>query len=381
MKLKELTNQEFKEFTIKYNNETFYQTPEYGFVMNDEGFDSIFLGLVDNDIILCATLILKKDKYAYSPRGFLINYNDIDLLKTFTTEIKKYLSKIGVIALKIAPNIYKDNDTAFNNLKSVGFKHMGFNNEFESYLPRYEAILDINSPYYILFKNIKKEFKTKIRSAEKLGIKVYKGNINDLEYLYKHTVNKDKKELNYFKNILNFFKDDAEIYYTKLDTVKYLKLCTKNLQKQEEICYNLNRELMTNKDILSVKMNNDLLLNRYKSNLIKANKLISEYPDGLVLSSTLIIKRDKNIYVLIDGYDKKYKRFNSKHLLMWKLIEKYSNLGYEKFNFGGIVNPNNELDKYKGLNEFKLSFNSDVIEYLGDFELVTNKALYFINKK
>ena len=153
------------------------------------------------------------------------------------------------------------------------------------------------------------------------------------------------------------------------------------MQKQEEICNSLNRELINNKDVLKRKMENDLLLNKYKSDLIKANRLISEYPNGLVLSSTLILKRNKEIYVLIDGYDKKYKNFNSKHLLMWKLIEKFSNLGYEKFNFGGITNLNNTDPKYKGLNEFKLSFNSNVIEYLGDFELVTNKLLYLINKK
>ena len=381
MRLKELTNEEFKNFVSNYSDETYYQTAEYGFIMNDEEFDSLFLGLVMDNKILCASLILKKDKYAYAPKGFLIDYSNIELLNTFTKEIKKYLFKNGVIALKISPNILKDDTNTFNNLISAGFKHLGYNDKFESLIPRYEAVLDINMPYYILFKNIKKEFKTKIRGAEKLGIKVYKGSINDLDYLYSHTFNKEKKEKKFFINVLNFFKDNAEIYYTKLDTVKYLRLCNKNLQNQEIIVNNLNRELMTNKSILKTKMDNDLILNKFKSNLIKANKLISNYPDGLVLSSILILKREKTIYVLTDGYDQKFKSFNSKHLLMWKLIEKYSNLGYEKFNLGGIINPNIKDNHYKGLNEFKLSFNSNIVEYMGDFELITNKALYLLKKK
>ena len=82
----------------------------------------------------------------------------------------------------------------------------------------------------------------------------------------------------------------------------------------------------------------------------------------------------------MDGYDTNFKRLNAKHLLIWKIIQKYSELGYEKFNFGGITNPKLKDNKYSGLNEFKLSFNTNIYEYIGDFELITNKPLYFIHK-
>ena len=58
-------------------------------------------------------------------------------------------------------------------------------------------------------------------------------------------------------------------------------------------------------------------------------------------------------------------------------IEDDSKLGFKKFNSGGISNIT-KPSKYKGLNEFKMSFNSKAIEYAGDFELITNKPLYFM---
>lgn len=58
MQIRELTNQEFNEFISKYNTKSIYQTPEYGFTMNDEGMDTIFLGLIDNENIIAASLIL-----------------------------------------------------------------------------------------------------------------------------------------------------------------------------------------------------------------------------------------------------------------------------------------------------------------------------------
>ena len=62
--------------------------------------------------------------------------------------------------------------------------------------------------------------------------------------------------------------------------------------------------------------------------------------------------------------------------MTWKLIEKYSKEKYKRFNLGGMTNPNLKNEKYKGLNEFKLSFNARCVEYAGDLELVTNNALY-----
>ena len=400
MYIKELTNSEFKQFTSKYNMKSIYQTPEYGFIMNQEKFDSLFLGLIDNDNIIGATLILIENKenfkYAYAPRGFLIDYDNYELLKEFTNEIKKYLGKLGIIAIKLCPLIIKNTydskyklanqdihfENIYDNLKKLGYYHLGYNNYFESLKPRYEAILDLDLPYYILFKNIKKEFRTKIRSAEKLGIKIYKGNSNNLDYLYLQTKNKYPRELEYFKNCYKYFNKEKniEFYYSKLDTVKFLKIASKNLSDQEELCNSLNRRLTEDSNILNEKMQNDILLNKYKTNLVYATKLVDKYPEGLITSSILIVKNNDELYMLMDGYNTSFKRVNSKHLLLWKLIEKYSNEGYKKFNLGGLTNPNIENNPYQGLNEFKASFNSKIIEYIGDLELVTNKSLYFMYK-
>jgi len=37
-----------------------------------------------------------------------------------------------------------------------------------------------------------------------------------------------------------------------------------------------------------------------------------------------------------------------------------------------------ENTKYDGLNQFKMSFNANVFEYMGDMELITNSTQYFM---
>ena len=125
MHLKELTNEEFLTFTSNFKMSSIYQTPEYAFIMNKQKFDSLFLGLIDEfDNIVCASLILIEKlglvKYAYAPRGFLMDYTNYSILQVFTLELKKYLGKKEVIAIKVNPmiirNIYDfDENTILKN--------------------------------------------------------------------------------------------------------------------------------------------------------------------------------------------------------------------------------------------------------------------------
>ena len=403
MKIKELTNEEFSIFVNNFKDKSIYQTTEYAFVMNKQNFDSILLGMIDenNDIIAASLILIEKRygfKYAYAPKGFLIDYDNIELLKTFTSLIKKYLGKLEIIAIKINPIIYKEIknnenniinknenfETIYKNLKKLGFYHLGFNNSFESLKPRFEAIINLNKNYIKLFNNLPKPLKTKIRSAEKNGIIIHKGNLSNLNYLYLHTQKKYPRDLKYFEDCYEFFNKNkkAEFYYAKINTSIYLNKVRQDYQEQLEINNKINNDLLekkgNNSKIIKKKIELDKVLNEIKKELIYATKLNQQIPDGIVIASVLIIKHANTATLLIDGYDPTYKKFNAKHLLIWKLIETFSKEGISYFNLGGINNPDDPQIKYKGLNEFKLSFNAESIEYIGDFELITNKPLYFL---
>lgn len=402
MELKQLTNAEFKSFTSNFRPSSMYQSNEYAFTMNEEDYDAFFLGLIDENKIIGASAILVKKvngfKYAYAPRGFLINYNDYSLLETFTKLVKQFLGKKDIVAIKISPLFIKkiynadfkligtnnNYEVIFNHLKKLGYYHLGYNNYFEALKPRFEAVIDIDDTPENLFGNIKKNFRTKIRKAERDGIKVYHGNENDLGYLYLQTKNKYPRGLKYFRTLYKFFDKDnlVDFYYSKLDTTQYLKVSQNLYSKYEKLAKEINLQLIGNKNdnekLISRKMEVDEIFEDYKKQIVLATKYLKDNPDGIILSSALVIKWQDEVYLLIDGYDSNYKHFNAKHLLLWKLMARYSRLGYKRFNLGGISNINKSSNRYKGLNEFKLSFNAKAIEYAGDFELVTNGPKYFM---
>lgn len=405
MYIKELTNNEFQEFSKNFEPSSIYQSEEYARVMSKQQFSSLLVGLYDNyhNLVAASLILIEKMHgflYAYAPRGFLVNYSDYELVKSFTAHIKRYLGKKGVIAIKLCPMIIKSTkdksgnvvqingnyETVFNNLQKLGYYHFGYNNFFEALRPRFEAVLDLSLPYYLLFKNFKKETRTKIRAASKNGIHIYKGNKQDLKFLYLQTKEKYPRNLKYFEDCYDMMNDNnkIEFYYTKLDTKEFLVNTKKEYERLEYENSVLNNDFMKNSQnnknskLLNKKLSSDKLVTHYQKRLVKATNLLRDYPNGIISSSVLIAKHNKSIYLLIDGYDKKIKELNSKHLLIWSLIEKYAKEGYQKFYFGGISNPAIKNTHYDGLNTFKLNFNALAVEYMGDLELVTNNALYFM---
>jgi lipid II:glycine glycyltransferase (peptidoglycan interpeptide bridge formation enzyme) len=399
MIIKEISEQQFNDFNSKFIDSSLYQTNEYAKTMSSQDFDTLILGLVDNDDILGATIILVEKtlgfRYAYAPRGFLIDYNNNELVENFTKEIKKYLSRKDIMAVKLNPlikrSIYNpktnkkefngDHDIILNNLRKLGYTHLGFNNQFEALKPRFECIIDISNPYEEIFLSFKKDLKNKIRSAENNEIKIIKSNISKLDYLYLQTKRKYKRDLEYFNDLYNNFEGNIDFFYAKVDTAAYLNKVKEKYEYYEMVSSEINNDIefsKKNKDkIISKKIDIDLKLNKYKNLLTKAIKMNHENKDGIVVASGLFIRQKDKVHLIMDGYDADYRDLNAKHLLIWRAIEHYNKLGYKTLNLGGITNIDVK-DKYDGLNQFKLAFNGKAYEYIGDFELITNQSLYFM---
>ena len=402
MIIKELTNEEFENFSDNYPISSVYQTVEYALTMNKEGYSTMYVGLLDDDKIVAASLFLiEKDgkfKYAYAPRGFLVDYNNYELVKTFTNGVKNYFGRIGIAGIKLCPiiikSVYNTNtdekvenkffESSFNNLLNLGYYHFGFNNNFEALKPRYEAVIDLRKPTDYLFNNIDKSYRTKIRSAENKGVEIIEGYDGNIELLYDLAKRKYPRKLSYYENIYKYFdrNDNVDIYFAKLNTKKYLQAIQEEYNEIDELLNKYNDDIIKNPNSkrINMKLDLDQKHNRLKEELKYAIELLKDYENGIILASALVAKHSDTAYLMIDGYDPKYKKLNGKHLLIWELMCRYSKEGFKKFNLGGISNTE-RTDKYKGLTEFKCNFGANIIEYAGDLELITNNTLYFMYRK
>ena len=110
MHIKELSIAEFNAFASSCPLGSYHQSSNYALFMAENNFEYDFLGYVDElGVIKAAALILIKKinisyKYGYSPKGFLLDYFDSNLLAAFTTDLRKYYAK-KLVFIKINPEI------------------------------------------------------------------------------------------------------------------------------------------------------------------------------------------------------------------------------------------------------------------------------------
>ena len=94
MHIIELSELQFKNYSRLHSKKNYKQSVEYAKLKQDNGYTPHYLGLIDEmNNVHAATLLLEKainskHKYGYVPNGYLINFYNLDLLQTFTIELK-----------------------------------------------------------------------------------------------------------------------------------------------------------------------------------------------------------------------------------------------------------------------------------------------------
>ena len=111
MRIVELKINEFDEYSKNHPLGNYCQSSSFAKVMGELGFSYDYIAMIDSTKeIVGASLILYKKigmffKYAYAPRGFLIDYQDEELTKTFIKLLSNYYKKRGYVLLKINPEV------------------------------------------------------------------------------------------------------------------------------------------------------------------------------------------------------------------------------------------------------------------------------------
>ena len=402
MELIQITKEEFDNFAENYEIKNFYQTGSYGALMDRHSFDDYYLAMKDESgNYKAATLILiKKEllgyKWGYCPRGYLIDFNNFDLLETFTKLLTQFLNKRNFMFVKIDPYIiYKsrdkkgnvipgiDNSKIVDELIHIGYEHTGFNLNFENLKPRWNAVTTTNSTEN-MFSRFSKEIRNKIRKADKMGIEILEGDASSVKQFYSLIDKKHSRKLNYYLDMMEILgkKDMIKLYFAKLDTAKYIEKSKTLFEAEEKRNNEINQELEENinsnntTNIIKRKMASDILLNNCKQNVINATNLYKEYPSGVIVGASAVIKYNKEIFFLIDGYKQEFKRYCPNHYLKYQIMNFYRKEGYTRMHLNGISGDFNKSSAFYGLTRFKLGFASEIEEYIGEFTLVINKGKY-----
>ena len=244
--IEELSEKEYEEFVSNAPKTHFMQSYAFGQVRKMKGFIPHYVGLRDGKKLVCAALLLEKKlifsySYYYVPRGYVIDYDNFQLLDEFTSCLKSFAKKNHAIFIKIDPDIKRwnlngegervgdfNNNSLIEHLKNIGYRHRGFNKGFEAEQPRFTFRLNLERTIDEIFKNFHPTTRKILNKGNKYQLEIYKGGMDDIEDFYETMKETAKREgilqapLSYYKTFYEEFNRDghSDLYVAKVNVEK-----------------------------------------------------------------------------------------------------------------------------------------------------------------
>lgn len=381
----------YREFENEHKKSHFLQSYEWGqFCKRAKRQIPRYVGMEDNDgnLIASCLILLRKTpfgfSYGYAPRGFVLDYNNKDVIKEFTNYLKQYMKDNKIIYIKFDPDIkYQDIDDdgnkiddgennyeLYNYMLSLGYKHTGFYKLYEGNQPRYTFRIDLKKPWEEIEAKFNKSFMKSVKRS----------------YSYNLVVDNDIKTDDFYRLIQsNSSKDDFDPH-----NLEYYKIFSDEMAKNNNMKYfNISirpKELLSNISKEIEVLNKELDVNKKKevdiknkiARLEKEKEVFSKIDKDEVCVCSLICTYTKNrAWSLYIGSDDLANFTFAVTRSYYEAIKDAYNNGYEFFDlFGTPGDPNTKYKNLAKLHDFKRKFGDEYIEFIGEFDLVNNKILY-----
>ncbi len=340
LKIIKLTNQDhldsliYEEFAQSITYSDIMQSQEWGRLKARTGWKpSYYIFKNDNNYIVASVMILAYklpllNKYFwYAPRGPLIrDITNPDTVKEVLSLLKNEAKKLGVIFIKLDPalelDIGKVFDTEIRKLGAISMTKAG--SGFEGTQPRCNFKLDINKTEEELMASFHEKTRYNIRLAARKGVTV------DIEN------NRDKLK---------------EFYAVHQETAKRDGF--------------LIRDISYYYDIWDTMYSNGRM------------KLFGAYYEGKMISATIAFYFADQCWYTYGASSNEYRNVMPNYAIQWAMIKEAMRQGCKIYDFRGVPCDYNPDDKLSGLIRFKQGFNPVHTKYIGEYDMVLNKPLYW----
>lgn len=409
-KLLELDKNSYEKFVKNHKLKShFLQSYYWGiFAKEKKNLTPFYLGLMNDDgVIEAATLLLQKKLplglcYFYAPRGFVIDFNNQELVKNMTLEVAKFCKEKKAIFFKIDPDIiksmhnYQDIETTntndykeiFKTLKQLGYKHLGFTKNFETNQPRYTFRIDLKQDLETIMSHFSKTTKQRINKAKKLGVEVTIGTKKDIDTFY-HLMMLTENRKDFVSYSKDYYQKQYEIFSKHNMAVLFLGKI--NIPKIIKIYQQEKTEL--EKNLSSIKTDNpskstknkikDITkqIDNIKNNIKKYEEAKKQYGTEITLSAHMIIIYGNKAWVLYAGNHNILTESYANYATYFEHIKYCKEKKLEIYDQFGTIGDLSKDNPRLGLHEFKKKFGGDYVEFLGEFDYILKPVMYFIFQK
>ena len=397
-----ISEKEYEKFVSKHKKSHFMQSYYWGEVMKYKNFTPHYVGLKDDGKLVATALLLekkmfKKLSYFYSPRGYILDYSNLELLEVFTNELKKYAKSKHAIYIKIDPDIKRhtldpegnviegeENSSLMNKLSSLGYKHKGFNTEFVNEQPRFTFRLNLDRDFDTIYAGMHATTRKILNKGNQYNLDVYKGDIDDIKDFYitmEETAERENLACNPIKYYEMFYKilndhNMSDLFVVKANISKLKEYYKSKIDELDKNIKDLETKEFGNKQKTENKIKE---YNNEKEKLNKDYELVKDIKEKeVVLSSIITVKYNDKVWTIHGGNTTLLRNLNSNYLLYFTIIKDAYDNGYKVIDFFGTSgNPNPPKDNpIYGIHNFKKRLGGEYTEFIGEYDLIINKFMY-----
>lgn len=423
----ETTEDNINSFNLNNSKGHIFQTSYWASLKKDWKHKYI-IGYDESDnIILTATMLLRKAPYinaymGYIPRGFICDYSNNKVLIDFTEYLRDFSKKNKIAFITIDPDIHlsenekiiSEGESTKEFLRSLGYKNSDSKN-FEGIQPNFVFRLplevgdDKDKIKNSTFKNFSSKTRYNIKVAEDRGLicEVYdKENLDEdvLTTFHDIMVTTGKRDnfivrnRQYFRDMIEDLSPHCRLYMIKYSYQKDAERLNEKLQKQEQVKEKAIPKIEELKSKLATEADEDKLqkLNKkiqdQENKLKEAERQIEGFKNKLseiepykgkeiYLSGSIYLYYGNKAWYLYGASENILRDTMPNFLMQWAMIQDSVDLGCSIYDFRGVsgdLNPENPL---YGLYKFKKGFNGNFVEFIGEFDLVINNFIYGLYKK
>ncbi len=317
----------FNDFIASSQRGHIFQTWEWGELRKGDGWKPLRFLVKDGDIIKAAATVLQKKlpggwSIFHAPRGPVLDYGDTVTVEYLFGELKSYLSKNKAILFQIDPDVRQADEAAKSLLLKVGFFY------------RKDGLFFILQPNHVFRLDISKDLDAihaKFSSSTRRNIRIAQN-----------------------ANVAVEARDDIEAV---------------------EIFYRMLKMTSARKRFLIRSFGYQKRLFKYfisrgygKVFLAKAGK---EY-----IAARLALRFGNKCWDMYAGSNRKHAELKANHLLIWEMIKWAKSFGCTIFDFRGVGAWDNPKHPDRGIYDFKVKFGPEHCEFIGEYYMVFNEALY-----
>ena len=327
--------QKYNDFVASHPKGHVLQAWEWGKVKAVTGWQPIRIVVLDNEEIVAAVSLLKRQLPAglgsifYSPRGPVIDMQNTEAWQVLQQAVKSEAAKHKVVFWKVDPDVDKDFPEAESwrqALSAAGFRSVDKGEGFEGVQPRFVFRLDIHDDIETLLAACHQKTRYNIRLAGRKGVTIVSGAGREaLPEFYKILVTTASRD-HFLIRPYNYFEG---IY----DNMHPVGQC----------------------------------------------ELFMAYHEDEAIAGTLTFHLGDKTWYLYGASSNRKRNLMPNYLIQWTMIEWAKEHGSTLYDFRGVPGDVGEDHPLYGLVKFKRGFGGKYTEFIGEYDLVYrgfNYSLY-----